>query len=97
MVEKIPNPEHNVVNIEVVEASRDQKVKNCIAIKAGKVPTILEIVRAADENEAIIKNNPDHYDQYLVQFPGEGQELMTYGEIYKKLENLPKQKSLKSQ
>jgi hypothetical protein len=87
MVERIPNPEQNMLKIEVVDASRDQKVKKCIAIKAGTVPTILEIVRAADENEAIIKDDPD---QYLVQFPGEGQELMTYSEIYKKLENLPK-------
>jgi len=90
MVEKIPNPRWNTEKTEVIAGSKNARVKNCIAIKAGAVPTILEIVRAATENEAIMRDEPDHY---LVQFPGEGQELLTYSEIFKKLENLPSGKS----
>lgn len=91
MVEKFPNPGLGIEKTEVIAGSkRHKKVKNCIAIKKGAIPTILEIVRAATENEAIIKDEPD---QYLVQFPGQGQELLTYSEIFKKLESFPGDKN----
>jgi hypothetical protein len=90
MVENFPHPEQGMEKIEVVASSKDERLKNCIVIKPGVVPTIFEIVSAATNNEARIEAEPD---QYFVQFPGEGQELLTYSEIFKKLENLPKAKS----
>lgn len=90
MVERIPNLGWNMEKIKVVDSSKDERVKNCIVIKAGAVPTVFEIVRAATKNEAVIEDEPD---QYIVQFPGQKQELLTYGEIFKKLESLPGDKS----
>ncbi|MDD5489494.1 MAG: hypothetical protein PHP25_02350 [Candidatus Moranbacteria bacterium] len=90
MVERIPDFELNTEKIEIVACSKDKGVENCIIVRPGVVPTILEIVRAATENEAVIKGEPE---RYLIQFPGQGQELLTYAEIFKKLESLPGDKS----
>lgn len=80
------NPDLGVKKLEVVPAQESLGVDNCIRVSNGEPPTVFEIVREARNKKAeLLDHDGEPTGQFLVQFPGQEQELMTYAEIVKRL------------
>ncbi len=73
--------------LEVIPAKDALRTKNCILIKKDQIPTTLEIIKLAHDNEAIIKGHGQD-DLYAVQFEGEEQDLLSESQIDEKIEVL---------
>lgn len=63
--------------MEVGPSDEGMGAENCIVIKEGEPPTLLDIVGAASVNRAMIVDHDEAGDdEYIVQFPGHGQERL---------------------
>lgn len=92
MGKETPSPESGPQGekTEVIPAEIGMGTKNCIVVKEGEIPTLIDIVRAAVKNEAHIDNSDDEAgdDEYVVQFPGGEQERLMQDGISGRLREL---------
>lgn len=80
------NPDLQRRKFEVVPAQEDMGAKNCLVVNDGVVLTVLEVVQRACSSEAVVHRGEEE-ERYVVQFPGDAQKELTYGEIHVRLKN----------
>jgi hypothetical protein len=87
--ESAPKPEQaegKTMRVVEAEAKFKDEVSSCAVIDDPRNLDVTDVVRFATENGARVEDPDDAPDdQYLVQFPGVGQELLTYDGIMGRL------------
>ena len=64
--------------LQIVPADDSRWTQNCVVTPTGSEPSLIDIVRAAVNNQAHVDNSDEEAgdDQYMVQFPGHNHELL---------------------
>jgi hypothetical protein len=75
--------------LKIVPAS-EKSTKQCVVIPEGARPDIMQIIGAAAQNDAMVDNSDEEAgdDQFCVQFPGHGQELLERDALSARVEQL---------